>query len=118
MKILPIIISLAALAVPAASLADPLGTTPNPAADTGGAPSAAESGVPASVAFPDPNAPLGSPQNPAPQSSPTPPDQASGLTAGDATVVSNGPVPDTRANRARYGEPMSQSGRLTQPAGD
>jgi hypothetical protein len=32
-------------------------------------------------------------------------------------LVTNGPVPDTPANRARY-EPLSQAGRLTPPAGD
>ena len=33
-------------------------------------------------------------------------------------VVSNGPVPDTSENRARYGQPMSNAGRMTRPAGD
>jgi len=39
----------------------------------------------------------------------------------DATgsqVVSNGPVPDTRANRAKYGRPMSRAGKMTKPAGN
>ena len=37
-----------------------------------------------------------------------------------ATVetVTNGPVPDTAANRERYGEPMSNGGRRTSPAGN
>ncbi len=35
-----------------------------------------------------------------------------------AQVVSNGPVPDTPANRAKYGRPMSRAGRHTQPAGN
>ena len=42
----------------------------------------------------------------------------SSLTAGDASVVSNGPVPDTPANRAKYGKPMSRAGRMTQAAGN
>jgi hypothetical protein len=33
-------------------------------------------------------------------------------------VVSNGPVPDTRENRAKYGQPMSNAGRMTKPAGN
>ena len=33
-------------------------------------------------------------------------------------LVSNGPVPDTARNRARYGAPQSLSGRRTTPAGD
>jgi hypothetical protein len=33
-------------------------------------------------------------------------------------TVSNGPVADTPANRARYGQPMSNAGRRTTPAGN
>jgi hypothetical protein len=32
-------------------------------------------------------------------------------------LVTNGPVPDTAANRARY-EPLSHAGRATRPAGN
>lgn len=32
--------------------------------------------------------------------------------------ISSGPVPDTAANRARYGGPMSATGRRTAPAGN
>src|SRR6202012_2012747 len=105
-NLFPVISSVAALAIPVASLANPVGNPPAPSANA--VPSATESGVPASAVSTDPNAPLGSPGNPIPQASPTPPDQASGLQAGDPTVVSNGPVPDTPSNRARYGEPRSQ----------
>jgi hypothetical protein len=52
------------------------------------------------------------------QSSPTPADQAYTLKAGDPTVVSNAPVPDTKANRARYGRPLSMTGQRTAPAGN
>ena len=51
-------------------------------------------------------------------SSPTSADQAFKLKAGDPTVVTNGPVPDTAANRAKYGAPMSDGGRRTTPAGN
>jgi UrcA family protein len=33
-------------------------------------------------------------------------------------TVTNGPVPDTVANRSRYGGPMSNGGRATAPAGN
>ncbi|HWA61319.1 MAG TPA: hypothetical protein VG939_08085 [Caulobacteraceae bacterium] len=52
------------------------------------------------------------------ESSPTPPSEAYRLVASDPTVVSNGPVPDTPQNRARYGGPMSHGGRMTAPAGN
>jgi len=50
--------------------------------------------------------------------SPTAPDQAWRLRAGDPSVVSNGPVPDTAENRARYGAPISNGGRKTRPVGN
>jgi predicted outer membrane protein len=34
------------------------------------------------------------------------------------TMTTNGPVPDTRANRAKYGQPMSRAGRRTAPRGN
>ena len=34
------------------------------------------------------------------------------------TLIASSPVPDTRANRARLGEPLSRSGRSTSPLGD
>lgn len=33
-------------------------------------------------------------------------------------IVASAPVPDTQANRARYGGPMSHAGKLTRPAGN
>ncbi len=47
-----------------------------------------------------------------------PPGQASALAAGDNQIVTNGPVPDTAANRAKYGGPNSHAGRHTKPAGN
>jgi hypothetical protein len=42
--------------------------------------------------------------------------------AGPATItnelVTNGPVPDTPANRAKYGAPQSRAGKMTRPAGN
>ncbi len=34
------------------------------------------------------------------------------------TTVTNGPVPDTPENRAKYGAPMSHAGKKTKPAGN
>jgi hypothetical protein len=47
-----------------------------------------------------------------------PPGQAQALAAGDNTHVTNGPVADTPANRAKYGGPMSNAGRRTKPIGN
>ncbi|HXU99919.1 MAG TPA: hypothetical protein VG166_05425 [Caulobacteraceae bacterium] len=44
--------------------------------------------------------------------------QANALGAGDNKLVSNGPVPDTIANRHKYGGPMSHAGKRTAPAGN
>ncbi|MBL8773747.1 MAG: hypothetical protein JNK30_20345 [Phenylobacterium sp.] len=33
-------------------------------------------------------------------------------------TVTNGPVPDTRENRAKYGAPMSRAGKMTAPRGN
>ncbi|HYG25372.1 MAG TPA: hypothetical protein VD906_00540 [Caulobacteraceae bacterium] len=33
-------------------------------------------------------------------------------------VVTNGPVPDTAENRARYGQPLSRAGKASTPAGN
>jgi hypothetical protein len=35
-----------------------------------------------------------------------------------AQIVTNGPVPDTRANRERFGAPDSHAGKRTAPAGN
>ena len=40
------------------------------------------------------------------------------MKAGDPNVVSNGPVPDTRENRAKYGRPLSNAGKRSTPAGN
>ncbi len=52
-----------------------------------------------------------------PVSSQSPEAQAS-LKAGDANVVSNPPVADTTANRAKYGKPDSNAGKRTTPKGN
>lgn len=47
-----------------------------------------------------------------------PPDQARALAQGDNALVTNGPVPDTPANRAKYGQPLSHAGKVSPPEGN
>ncbi|HEY5008819.1 MAG TPA: hypothetical protein VII42_12495, partial [Caulobacteraceae bacterium] len=44
--------------------------------------------------------------------------QVQALQQGDNTLVTNGPVPDTPASRAKYGRPLSNAGKKTAPAGN
>lgn len=53
-----------------------------------------------------------------PTSSPTPVEQAYLLKAGDPTVVSNPPVPDTLETRRAYGGPESNGGKKTRAVGN
>lgn len=53
-----------------------------------------------------------------PADSPTPVSQAYLLKAGDPTVTSNPPVPDTPAVRAEFGGPDSHGGKQTKPVGN
>lgn len=125
LRLLPIVAVSALLAAPAAAFAQesvnpPEMNSPDMNAADMGAPSATNPSVtaPASATTSDPSAPLGSPANPIPESSPTPANLAYTLTPNDPHVVTNGPVPDTPANRRLYGEPMSATGRATTPSGD
>jgi hypothetical protein len=45
---------------------------------------------------------------------------ASATTAGSAStqVVTNGPIPDTEENRAKYGGPQSRAGKMSDPSGN
>lgn len=42
----------------------------------------------------------------------------SASSGGNVQVISNGPVPDTPENRAKYGAPMSRAGKRTAAAGN
>lgn len=92
-----------------AAPADQSAATPAPtastdmAADPAATPSASTAGVNSSGVVP--------------VSSKSPDDQAA-LKPGDENVVTNGPVPDTKANRAKYGGPTSNGGRHTTPKGN
>ncbi len=44
-------------------------------------------------------------------------DQSSGASV-TVTTLTNGPVPDTPANRAKYGQPMSNAGKRTPAKGN
>ncbi len=81
---------------PAATYAAPDQTAPAPSAQMGGV-NASTGPIPADQ---------------------LPPGQASALASGDNRLVTNGPVPDTAANRAKYGGPNSRAGRRTAPAGN
>jgi hypothetical protein len=103
--------ALVAASVPSLSLAQmqpaPDQTQPSPAAapdQTSMAPSASTAGM-NTAATPAPADQL-------------PPGQAQALATGDNRMVTNGPVPDTKANRAKYGQPMSHAGKKTPPAGN
>lgn len=63
-------------------------------------------------------APIGSASNPIPLDSPTPAELAHRLVAGDPSVVTNGPIPDTPSNRAIHGPPNSRAGRASAPDGN
>jgi hypothetical protein len=86
----------------------------------------------AAAAFASPTQPDPAPPADAPSPAPAPaaqdptmavagqaPDaQVAALAAGDNHLVTNGPVPDTAANRAKYGRPLSHAGKKTSPTGD
>lgn len=89
--------------------------TPAPAAPTDMASDpAASPAMPAAAAAPDAGV---NTSGVVPVSSQSPEAQAS-LKAGDANVVSNPPVADTKANRAKYGAPESNAGKHTVPKGN
>ena len=95
------------LAAPAFAQSAPMDTTPNPAVNA----TPTNSTPPAPPATMAPMAPSASGPDAAMPASATVP--------ADVTVqtVTNGPVPDTPAMRAKY-KPLSHAGRATKPAGN
>ncbi len=83
----------------------------------------AETPPPADQAMPDPQ-----PAPPPPAAAPMSPGALAATHQGaDASavtpettvrVVTNGPVPDTKENRAKYGQPDSNAGKRSKPAGN
>jgi hypothetical protein len=117
----PLAVAAMAVGVLASNPAAAQQAAPEQAVPQQAAPSSGDAAQPASAttsAMGDPSAPLGSAANPIKQSSPTPVDQAYQLKAGDPTVISNPPVPDTPQNRAQYGRPLSNGGAHTAATGD
>jgi uncharacterized surface protein with fasciclin (FAS1) repeats len=95
--------------------ADPQAATPAPAATTDMAADPAPTpAMPAATAAPDAGV---NTSGVVATSSQSPEAQAT-LKAGDANVVSNPPVADTKANRAKYGAPESNAGKRTVPKGN
>ena len=94
---------------PAGAVNPPAATAPA-AEDRSAAPMASDAGAP-------PTAPsaaaMGADVSTTVSSSSTP-------VAGTVTVttLTNGPVPDTAENRAKYGSPMSRAGKMTRAAGN
>jgi hypothetical protein len=58
-------------------------------------------------AAPDTSAPVGTPAN-----------TSTTVDASGNQVIASAPVPDTKANRAAYGAPLSRAGKRTAPAGN
>ena len=104
-----------AMSPPADSMAPtPQAMTPAPAAATDMAADPAATPMPAATAAPDAGV---NTSGTVAVSSRSPEEQAT-LKAGDANVVSNPPVADTVANRAKYGKPDSNAGKRTTPKGN
>ena len=97
-------------------------TAVNPPTPNAAPPSATGDAAPAQS--PGPAAPAGasanSPSTDASTVAPAagaPTERAPAASAG-TELLTNGPVPDTRANRAKYGQPLSHAGRATRAAGN
>ncbi|HEY1447633.1 MAG TPA: hypothetical protein VGF33_03785 [Caulobacteraceae bacterium] len=102
MTYLRIVAATVGMAIALPAVAQTQSASPPPYAQTTGAPSADTYGVNTRMVTADQ----------------IPPAQAQALAAGDNKLVTNGPVPDTPANRAKYGGPMSNGGRRTAPVGN
>jgi hypothetical protein len=46
------------------------------------------------------------------------PTQRAPAASAGTDVISNGPIPDTKENRAKYGQPLSHAGKMTKAAGN
>jgi len=104
-----------AMTPPADSTAPtPQAATPAPAAATDMAADPAATPMPSATAAPDAGVNTSGVVATSSQS----PDAQATLKAGDANVVSNPPVADTVANRAKYGKPDSNAGKRTAPKGN
>ena len=57
-------------------------------------------------------------ETPAPAATSSASDVSAGVTTFTNLMVTNGPVPDTAENRAKYGQPMSNAGKRTAAKGN
>lgn len=107
MLIKALLTAAAVSSIAGATLAAPAPDADNDAtAQSAPAPSASDNSVPASAVTPSANV-----------ASSTTTVDANGATV-TTELVTNGPVPDTPQNRARYGQPLSHAGKLTAPKGN
>ena len=94
----------------------PAGSSP----DNNANPPAQDQPTPPPATTSDPSAPM---SGSAPMDTATPATGAAANTSADVTsggvqVIASQPVPDTPANRAKYGQPMSHAGKHTAAKGD
>jgi hypothetical protein len=88
------------------------GAAPSPDASATGAAPAPTGGIPSDSAGAAPS-PSGSSAGSSGYNVRQPGEQAS-----NTNVITNGPIPDTKENRARFGPPDSAAGRRTRPKGN
>lgn len=84
---------------------------------SGAMPNSENAGAPAPAPAGQAMAPADQSAVPATASVTTTTDPSTGASVTNSTL-SNGPVPDTPENRAKYGSPMSHAGKHTKPAGN
>jgi hypothetical protein len=88
----------------AAAFADPVPAPMSPVPDASAPPMTDMSAPPAT---PDASAPTGAAT-----------DTSATVDANGVLMHSSAPIPDTPANRAAYGQPLSRTGKLTAPIGN
>jgi hypothetical protein len=116
MKILTTLSMAAAMAAGAGAVAGAAAAQSAPGAAPGAASQSMAQATAPTQSVPDATAPA-----PAAGDTTAVPDQVQAPTPAATVVahtVTNGPIPDTPANRAKYGGPMSHTGKRTQPAGN
>jgi len=100
------LIATAACLIGAAAYAQPSSTDQAPPADQSTAP-AASSDMNAAPPSSAPSAPIGAAAN-----------TSTTVDANGSQVIASQPVPDTPANRAAFGQPLSHAGKHTAPKGN
>ncbi|MGA2951762.1 MAG: hypothetical protein ABSD80_05955 [Caulobacteraceae bacterium] len=116
MKLTTMFGGLALAAIAASALAQTAPDSSAPADQNMSAP-ATQAAPPPPMAVPATAAGVNASTGPVPADQ-LPQGQATALASGDNQMVTNGPVPDTAANRAKYGGPKSHGGRATPPIGN